>query len=447
MSVPELTSANISELIELLGTDKVRKVQSNGAVYSSPSDVVVLIESEQEVRKVVRWAQRTGVAIIPEGFGIRAGYGNVINKKAITLSLSKYNRVIEHSAGDLILSVQAGMQLTHLRKILREKGQMLPLDPSWPEYSSAGGVVAAALTGPKRLKYGTPRDWVIGLRVVMANGQVIRTGGKVVKNVAGYDMNKLFIGSCGTLGVITECTFKLRPLPPSETTIILESTEPDDLFRLSRRILDSSLEPSALEMVNSLVLSLFVPDPATYGLIIDFEDEEKAVVKEENVVVKWAKEAGVRIREILRNEQASRIWNSMGKLMPHALDHEHSNSVAIKACTLPTQVVNTVPFIHCLAKDYGIHTMVHGGTGTGITVAVLHATRDQWSEMKDFVGIVRRKIEEQLGYLVVQHAPSFFRAEVPVWGREPNGLFLMRKIKQQLDPEGIFNPGRFIGGI
>jgi glycolate oxidase FAD binding subunit len=447
VSGTELTNGNISELIELLGADKVRRDQSNGYEYSSPSDVVVLIESEQEVIKVVRWAQKAGVAIIPEGLGARAGYGNLINKKAITLSLSKYNRVIEHSVGDLTVTVQAGIKLTHLQEILGEKGQMLPLDPSWPEYSTAGGVVAAALTGPKRLKYGAPRDWVIGLRVVLANGQVIRTGGKVVKNVAGYDMNKLFIGSFGTLGVITECTFKLRPLPPSETAIILESSEANAISRLSRRILDSSLEPSALEMVNSLVLSRFVPDPATYGLIIGFEDEEKAVLKEQNLIVKWAKEEGLRIREILGNEQAARIWHSVGELMPHALDLENSNIVAIKAITLPNEVANTVQFIHCLAKDYGINAMVHGGTGTGITLAAINAKRDQWTEVKEFVGMVRRQIEEQFGYVVVQHAPSFFKAEFPVWGREPNGLFLMRMIKKQLDPEGLFNPGRFVGGI
>jgi glycolate oxidase FAD binding subunit len=441
----ELTNADISELMELLGTDKVRRVQANRS--GSSSDVVVQIESEQEAGKVVRWAQRAGVAIIPEGLGARAGYGNIIHKKAIILSLSKYDRLIEHSAGDLTVTVQAGMNLSQLQEILREKGQMLPLDPGWPEHSTAGGVVAAALTGPKRLKYGTPRDWVIGLRVVMASGQVIRTGGKVVKNVAGYDMNKLFIGSLGTLGVITECTFKLRPLPPSETVMIFESSEADDIFRLSQRILDSSLEPSALEMVNSLVLSRFVPDPATYGLIIGFEDEEKAVVKEQDLVVKWAKEAGLRLREILKNDQASRIWHLMGKLMPHALDPDDSHRVAIKAITLPDQVANTVQFIHLFAEDCGINALVHGGTGTGITLAVLNAEPDRWTEMKKFVGVVRRRIEEQPGYLVIQHAPDFFRAEVPVWGREPNGLFLMRKIKQQLDPEGLFNPGRFTGGI
>jgi glycolate oxidase FAD binding subunit len=200
-------------------------------------------------------------------------------------------------------------------------------------------------------------------------------------------------------------------------------------------------------MVNSLVLSRFVPDPATYGLIIGFEDEEKAVLKEQNLIVKWAKEEGLRIREILGNEQAARIWHSVGELMPHALDPENSNSVAIKAITLPNQVANTVQFIHCLAKDYGINAMVHGGTGTGITLAALNSKRDQWTEVKELVGIVRRQIEKQFGYVVVQHAPSFFKAEVPVWGREPNGLFLMRMIKKQLDPEGLFNPGRFVGGI
>jgi len=449
VSKSDVTNTDISRLIEQLGTDKVQTFPAQGSEYGPASDWVVFPESEQEAVKVIRWAGGSQVSILPEGQGALAGYGNPVQKEAVTLSLARYHQVTEHSVGDLTVTVQAGTLLSHLQAVLKEKGQMLPLDPGWPEMRTAGGIVAAALTGPKRLKYGTPRDWVIGLRVILADGRVIRTGGKVVKNVAGYDMNKLFVGSFGTLGIITECTFKLRPLPPEETVIILEHSDVNALLRLSRRILDSSLEPSAIEIVNSPVLSALLPgDHATFGLMIGFEDEAKAVDKEQDQVVKWAKEEGIRLRETFRNEWAAALWRAFGELMPHAKDSESSGAkVAVKISTLPDQAAAAVQMIHYLAKEMGIDAMVHGGTGTGITFAVLQPKRDQWIMAKELIEKVRQRIEEKFGYVVILHAPSFFKELIPVWGRTPAGLFLMRKIKVQLDPEGRFNPGRWVGGI
>lgn len=449
MSKSDITKTDISRLIEQLGTDKVQTFPAKGSEYGSASDWVVFAESEQEAVKVIRWAGESNVSILPEGQGALAGYGNPVRKEAVTLSVAKYNQVTEHSVGDLTVTVQAGTLLSHLQAVLKEKGQMLPLDPGWPEMRTAGGIVAAALTGPKRLKYGTPRDWVIGLRVILADGQVIRTGGKVVKNVAGYDMNKLFVGSFGTLGVITECTFKLRPLPPEEAVIILEHSDVNALLRLSRRLLDSSLEPSAIEIVNSSVLSALLPgDHTAFGLMIGFEDETKAVDKEQDQVVKWAKEEGIKIRETLRNEWSAALWRSFGELMPHAKDSESSAAkIAVKVSTLPDQAAAAVQMIHYLAEELGIDAMIHGGTGTGITFAVLQPKQDQWAIAKELIEKVSQQIEEQLGYVVILHAPSFFKELIPVWGKTPAGLFLMRKIKAQLDPEGRFNPGRWVGGI
>jgi glycolate oxidase FAD binding subunit len=449
VSKSNLTKTDISRLIEQLGADKVQSFPAEGADCGSASDWIVFAESEQEVVKVIRWAGEAQVAILPEGQGARAGYGNPVRKKAVTLSLAKYNQVTEYSVGDLTVTVQAGTPLSHLQAVLKEKGQMLPLDPGWPEMSTAGGIVASALTGPKRFKYGTPRDWVIGLRVVLADGQVISTGGKVVKNVAGYDMNKLFIGSLGTLGVITECTFKLRPHPPEETVIILESSDVNALLRLSRRILDSSLEPSAVEMVNASVLSALLPGHhAAFGLMIGFEDEAKAVEKEQTQVVKWAKEEGITIREILRNEWAAALWRSVGELMPHANGSESlAAKIAVKVSTLPDQAAAAIQMIHRLAEELGIEALIHGGTGTGITLAVLQPKQDQWAIAKELIEKIRQRIEGRLGYVVILHAPSFFKERISVWGKTPAGLFLMRKIKEQLDPEGRFNPGRWVGGI
>lgn len=440
----DITQTDRNRLIERLGENKVMLPADDAG-----GDLVVFAESEEDAVEVIRWAGEARAVINPQGLGARASYGHPDRREAVvTLSLARYNQIAEYSAGDLMVTVQAGIPLSRIQSVLREKGQMLPLDPGWPELSTAGGIVAAALTGPKRLKYGTPRDWVTGLKVILADGEIISTGGKVVKNVAGYDMNKLFVGSLGTLGVISECTFKLRPLPPEETVIILENGDLPSLKRFSRRLLDSSLEPSAAELVNDSVLTSLLPgEHDSFGLMIGFEDESKAVAKEQNQVVNWAKEEGITIREILRNEWAAALWRSLGELLPHARDAQSAEKVALKISTLPDQADSVVELVHRLAEEAGIEALVHGGPGTGITLAVLRPDENQWACAKELIEKVRQRIEEGFGYVVMLHAPSFLKEKIPVWGKMPSGLFLMQKIKSSLDPEGRFNPGRWAGGI
>src|SRR5690606_11710977 len=157
--------------------------------------------------------------------GTKRGYGGTLQQADILLSLEKYKGIVEHSVGDLTLTVKAGTTLKEISDELAKKGQRLPLDTPWPEYATIGGILSANDSGPKRLLHGSGRDLVIGTRIVYADGRVIRTGGKTVKNVAGYDMNKLFIGAMGTLGVISEVTVKLRPLPKYEGLVLLHFPE------------------------------------------------------------------------------------------------------------------------------------------------------------------------------------------------------------------------------
>ncbi|SEN76873.1 FAD-binding oxidoreductase [Lihuaxuella thermophila] len=444
-----MSGTGIDGLIAQLGSERVKTRESSSSDGGLETEAIVFADTEEQARSVVRWASREGVAIVPQGKGGWGTYGNSIRGRAITLSLARMNGIVEHSPGDLIVTVRAGTTLADLQKQLKEKGQVLPLDPGWPEHITAGGLVATASTGPKRLKYGAPRDWVTGLRMILANGQMIRTGGKVVKNVAGYDMNKCFVGSMGTLGIITECTFKLRPLPPAETVLVLTASDGETMMRFSRRVWDSSLEPCAMELVNGTALrSLTGLDGEGCAWVIGFEDEEKAVTAQRNLVARWAEEEGLSIRAWLEQEQAASLWNRLGRLTPNALETDISGmEVALKAITLPDRVAGTVWKASDVAEKQGIEAIVHGGIGTGITRVNLFASMNQLDQVCETIGLIRSWLEERSGYLVVEHAPLCVKNRVPVWGRTPGGFGLMRKLKGRLDPGSLFNPGRFVGGI
>lgn len=444
-----LSEKRLEDLTARLGSDRIQRDAPESTLWGTSTGPVVFAESEEEIQTVMRWAAETGVAIVPRGRGAYAGYGNRVNREFVILSLERMSGVLEHSVGDLTVTVQAGIPLAALQEYLSGQGQRLPIDPPRPELTTAGGAVVTGMTGPKRLKYGTVRDWVIGLRVVLADGRVIRTGGKVVKNVAGYDMNKLFVGSMGTLGVITECTFKLRPIPPAEILVLLEAGDWEAVHRLSRRLLDSPLEPAAVEAVNGGAIRLFSDVlEAPCGLLVGFEDERPAVEMQWDRVKGWAEEEGLRLRFVLEGEDAAEGWRMVGQSFPCAFDSSDGDvAVVVKGITLPDRVTEMLIAVEDTGARRDLPVVAHGGTGTGVIRAVFRASKGRPEALTAALKQLRGRFEESGGYLVLEQAPPEVKERISVWGRSPGGLFLMRRMKERLDPSGRLNPGRFVGGI
>lgn len=442
-----LSDDSLVDLATRLGSDRIQRDAPEGSLWGSSAAPVVFAESEEEVQAVMRWSAETGIAIVPRGKGGYAGYGNRVDGEFVILSLERMNGILEHSVGDLTVTVRAGTSLAALQDHLSGQGQLLPLDPPRPELTTVGGAVVTGVTGPKRLKYGTVRDWVIGLRVVLADGRVIRTGGKVVKNVAGYDMNKLFIGSMGTLGVITECTFKLRPAPPVEILVLLEADDWQAVHRLSRRLLDSSLEPTAVEAVNSGAIRVFSDQlEAPCGLLVGFADERSAVEVQWDRLKSWADEEGLRLRFVLEGADAAEGWRVLGVSLFCGVDPPDGQAV-VKGITLPDRTTEMLQAVEEIAAQHDLSAQSHGGTGTGVIRAVLRGAENRLEALIAGLEQLRRRFEEPGGYLILEQAPLEVKERVAVWGRPPGGLFLMRRLKERLDPNGRLNPGRFVGGI
>ncbi|SEA14291.1 glycolate oxidase FAD binding subunit [Thalassobacillus cyri] len=406
---------------------------------------VVAPESEADIADILRKANKDGKKVAIISGGTKRGYGGLKNDYDILLSLSQYKGVVEHTAGDMTVTVRPGTTIKELQDFLREFDQMASIDPAWPEQATIGGVIAANESGPKRMKYGSARDLVIGLRVVYPDGTVIRTGGKVVKNVAGYDMNKLFIGSMGTLGVITEITMKLRPLPKCESLVKLfvSKEQLQDLKTFVVKIQDSMIEPATLEMVNpALSKKLFNRD--TYTLLAAFEDVENSVRYQEQWI-KDNKPEGMAM-DVSSETEATAFWNAFSKIAPNSLTDYESNRTraVVKIGSKNMNVFEWLAEAETLQKANLLTIEMHGGLGHGITNAICTGVE---SEVKQAIVRLRYRAEDKKGYAIVKHLPYTLRHEIDVWGHKPAYFFLFEGIKKKNDPNNTLNHQRFVGGI
>jgi len=223
----------------------------NYAVDGMLPRFAIIPETVEQASQAVALANQQGLTLITRGGGSRLNLGGIPERFDVLLETTKMTRLLEHEAPDLTCHVEAGITLAELQAKLATKGQRLALDPPDAQQATIGGILASNASGPKRLRYGTARDMVIGLRVVQASGEIARSGGSVVKNVAGYDLNKLYIGSLGTLGIIVEANFKLQPLPINERTLILTFSNAEDALGTVIAVLGSLLTPSAIELIDS----------------------------------------------------------------------------------------------------------------------------------------------------------------------------------------------------
>jgi glycolate oxidase FAD binding subunit len=316
----------------------------------------------------------------------------------VLVATSNMDRIIEHAAGDLVVTAQAGAPLAALQQHVADAKQWLALDPPEPG-ATVGGVVAAAASGPRRLLYGTPRDLLIGITVVLADGTVAHSGGKVVKNVAGYDLGKLFTGSFGSLGVIAECTFRLHPWQPARRVV---TARHDDPAAAARRVFATGAVPTALEWDGSAVTALV-------------ESVESA--------------ADAQGRQI-----AAAIGGEITHALPTGFGERPATAVLLKVTHRLGALSEVLAAIAAVLPSAPLRA--HLGSGV-IWVS---------AEDLDRLDPLRASVAAFGGKVVVVRAPVAVAAGVDVWG-PVSGLDVMRRIKERFDPDGRMSPGRFVGGL
>ncbi|VEF48611.1 glycolate oxidase subunit [Bacillus freudenreichii] len=436
-----MTITNLADLKTVIPEDRFSAGEEGSNYLGNGGEVTVCPQSEQEIIDLVSYANSSGQSTSIMGAGTKRGFGGLKENADILLSMKNYSGIVEHVPGDMTVTVKAGTPFGELQEYLSQYNQKVSIDPFIPEYSTVGGIIAANDSGPKRLGYGSARDSVIGLRVVYPDGTVIRAGGKVVKNVAGYDMNKLFIGSMGTLGILSEVTFKLRPLPKSESLVLLSFPEGsfDQIKEFAVRLLDSILEPVALELLNPSLSEKMI-GIRRKTLAIGFEDVESSVLFQENYL-KGIKPDHADIT-VLSEENTRAFWkkfygNPMGKTSDDL-------QASLKIGVVNLDVLAIIEESIKLVSAGPLEIKAHGGLGHGMSRVILKG-KDEL--VIDAIRQLRKKAEELGGYAIITHLPFDFRKQIDVWGEKPPYFFLMEGIKKTIDPNNTLNRHRFLGGV
>ncbi len=419
-------------LTSLVG-ERVHPAGAHDTVAGVPAQFVVEPQNEQEVAAVLSFANQEGLKLSVRGGGTQLDMGTPPAGCDILLSMANMNQIIEHQPHDLTVSVQAGMRMLDLQAHLATTKQWLALDPPLEPESTIGVIISTNPSGPRRLRFGGVRDQLIGLRVVLPDGTIARGGGKVVKNVAGYDLPKLYIGALGTLGVIVAATFRLYPLRASSKTVLLSAPSPTPLCELAVRVIASTLEPTALDISRS-------SQDDTCTLAARFETEPETVADQIDALLTLAGSLAETARMLDREEEAQ-FWQQSARqvMAPHGAD----DILIVKASVLPTDVAAWLERLHQVTQHEQLHVQWNVHAGHGLIFARLGGSQNA---LTTAVQQLREKASNLRGSLVVtQAAPTLARA-VDIWGPIP-ALSLMRNLKERFDPNAILNPGRFVGGI
>ncbi|HYT29043.1 MAG TPA: FAD-binding oxidoreductase [Ktedonobacteraceae bacterium] len=406
--------------------------------------LVVTPSDKEQVAQAVALANQHGLTVLARGGGSRLNLGGIPEQVDVMLETHSMTRLLEHEAPDLTCHVEAGITLAALQAQLAAKGQWVALDSPDAEQATLGGILASNASGPKRLRYGAARDVVIGLHVVQASGEIARSGGRVVKNVAGYDLNKLYIGSLGTLGIIVEANLKLQPLPISERTLLLTYANVNDAMQTVMALLGSLLTPSAIELIDAGAASdmsdffgLNLPTDG-YNLAIDFEGTSVSIDRQLDETRLIARKSGALMGEDLTGKEQAQFWQVV---------REHTRgTVTCKVAILVSHIASYLETINSVCRRQRLEAAVIGHAGNGILYVELRPG-DATSRLVEAIGELRRQAQEARGSLVVERCPIELKRGISVWGEPGPDFYLMQRLKQQFDAKGTFVKGRFVGGL
>jgi glycolate oxidase FAD binding subunit len=414
---------SIEDLQNIVGAENVREATPEDAVEGVEPSFVVEPGSVEETSELLKLAASEGLAVAPRGGGTKMHVGDPPRQLDLILSTARLNEVIEHVPGDQVVRVQSGLRLDALQERLAGSDQMLGIDPPEREAgATVGGIVAANSSGPRRYKYGTVRDLIIGITVVLSDGTVAKAGGKVVKNVAGYDLSKLFTGSLGTLGVIAEANFRLHPLPEASRTLAVAVENAQAAQQAAQAIIHSQVEATAVEL--------------------RWDDENRTVS-----VVLESIPSGVEAKV----ETASFLLQPFGEVRELSEDEEiapfsSAGEAVLKVSAPPNELAGVLDSVLGAAGRRDVKATIAGHAASGVTLASLSGGgTDAQAEIVEELREIRSR---RGGNVVLQRAPLDLKKRVGTWqtgGRDDLGL--MRRVKEKFDPRGGLNPGRFIGGV
>ncbi len=395
-----------------------------------------------DLARVLAECDRERRAVIPWGGGTMQHLGASPARMDAMIQTSALNNVIEYEPADLTITVQAGMTLDAIENVLAPNGQFLPLDIPQPQRATIGGVLATGASGPLRLRYGPPRDFTLGLKFASVDGKLIKAGGKVVKNVAGYELTKVIVGSMGTLGIITQATFKIFPKPPHEQTLLASFANWRDACAAIPKLWNLHTPPLALELFDAEIARLLLPEFSAGWLVAArFGGANVTMQAADADSKRVARDSNARSIERLTTDEL--FWRAVSDL-PETL-RAMPDSVLLRIGAAPKDLATVIENILEIAATQNLsEPRVFAHAATAIIYATLNATSANAARA---VQELRAMLAPIHAHVMVESAPVSLKQTIPVWDEVGASLRLIRAIKQQFDPNGILNPGRFAGGV
>jgi len=405
---------------------------------------VVSPGSREEIAKLLVFTNAEKLVVAPRGNGTKMAAGGIPGRLDLVLSTLRINRIVEHDIPNMSLSVEAGITLADVQKILAQtgKGSFLPLDPPHTEKATVGGIIAVNDSGPRRCLYSSARDLLLGLKAVLPTGEIVAFGGKTVKNVSGYDMTKLMIGSWGTLGVITEITTKLLPLPEASATLLASFAGLEKAGSLLRKVLHSVLLPSAMELLDEKAAGQ-LGEKTKYLVAFSLEGVGEAVERQAAEIGEKAKREGAVETKVLRGEEDRSFWI---KVRDFAVIS--AVSVVLRSNFVISAQAGVLGNYEKWSREAGVECAFIGHAGNGIIRSYM--PDGGAARTAALAGLIEKFTAEAAnrgGNLVVESAPRELKEKVRVWGRPRSDEVVARRLKEKMDPNNVLNPGRFVGGI
>lgn len=461
-----ISQDKLNSIVKILGKENVLTSKEDMITYSfdatadMPSqepDVVVTPENKEQIVSLVKFANEHKIPLITRGSGTNLSGGTIPIKKGIVLSTLKLDKIIEIDAENLTAKVQPGLVIQRLNEAVASYGLIYPPDPGTVTTATMGGSVSECSGGLRGLKYGVTKDYVMGLEVVMPNGEVIRTGGKTVKNVSGYDLTKLFTGAEGTLGIITEITVKLIPAPQFRRSMLAIFDDLDKAGKTIADIVSNKVIPATLEIMDNVTIrtvenyaKIGLPVEAEAVLILEVDGSiEQVVIKEFETVQKICKENGATEIKLAKSDaERDGIFAARRAALP-ALAQVKPTTVLEDATVPRSKIPDMLKALKEIAVKYNLQIGTFGHAGDGNlhpTILTDEANKEEMERVHKAVDEIFKVAIELGGTLSGEHGIGIAKAKYMEWEFGKEGIAVMKKIKDALDPDNILNPGKLFGG-
>jgi len=450
----------IAQLEKITGKDGVLTTPEDLSVYGYDGtfedhrpDVVVLPRTTEQVSQIVMLAARERIPVVTRGMGSGLAAASVPFQGGIALAMTRMNRILEIDEVNATAHVEAGVVTADLQTAVEKLGLFYPPDPSSIRHSTIGGNIACNAGGPRCLKYGVTGDYILGLTIVLADGRILHTGGKLIKDVVGYDLNALFTGSEGTLGVITEALLRLTARPKFARTALVEFAALEDASRTVNAILSAGIVPATLELMDETAIAC-IEEALHLGLPLDVEAtllietdgaDEASVVREIEAVANICQETGARRVKVAKDEsERAKLWQARRSVSP-ALARKAPNKLGEDITVPRSTIPEAVRRLKAISARYGLPIVIFGHAGDGnLHPNILFDKRDpeQWAKVEQMAAEEFALALELGGTLSGEHGVGSLKRPYMQKALGPVSLEVQKRIKAALDPVNILNPGK-----